>query len=209
MKRLFVSGIGTDVGKTVAAAVLAKAWELSYWKPIQAGELAYTDSDKVREWTDGKLTVLEEGYRLTSPMSPHAAAKKDNVRIALDDLQVPDQQSSLLIEGAGGLLVPINEDGDTMLDMARRFEAEVLLVSCNFLGSINQTLLSCELLRYREVPVRGILFSGAENAESERIISSLAPYPVMGRIPEEEPGPAMVERQAKAFSELLPFRHPG
>ncbi len=206
MKRLFVSGIGTDVGKTVVAAILARAWGMSYWKPVQAGELEYTDSDKVRDWTEGSVPVLEERYRLSLPMSPHAAAKKDGVRIGLRSLAAPKHEGPLLIEGAGGLLVPLNEEGDTMADLARELEAEILLVSCNFLGSINQTLLSCELLRVRELPVRGVLFSGAENRESEAIISKLSPFPILGRVEKNEPGPAMVSRFAHAFSGLSPFR---
>jgi dethiobiotin synthetase len=209
MKRLFVTGIGTDVGKTVVAAVLAKAWGMDYWKPVQAGELAYTDSDKVREWTNGRIEIHSEAYRLTEAMSPHAAARRDGVRIALEDLKAPLHEAPLLIEGAGGLLVPINDEGDTMLDLAASLQAELLLVSRNFLGSINQTLLSAEVLSQRGLPVRGIIFSGVENEESERIIERMTELPVLARLEEETPGAGMVERNARRFAELSPFRSEG
>lgn len=206
MNAIFLSGIGTDVGKTVAAAVLSKAWNMEYWKPVQAGELEWTDSDKVREWTAGSVKVHPEAYRLTRPMSPHAAASIDGVRIGLEDLDPPHHEGPLLIEGAGGLLVPINEEGDTMLDLAERWRAPILLVSWNFLGSINQSLLSVEVLHRRAAPVQGILFSGPENPDSERIIDKLAPYPILGRISEGDPGPEFVEREAERLRHLSPFR---
>ncbi len=203
MNKLFVSGIGTDVGKTVVSAILARAWDMDYWKPVQAGELDRTDSHKVREWTDGQVEVLPERYRLRGAMSPHAAAHRDGVEIQLEDLTPPDHDRPLLIEGAGGLLVSINEGGDSMLDLAERTACEILLVSCHFLGSINQTLLSAELLSNRGVAVRGILFSGEKNEDSERIIRRMTEFPILGNIPKEEPGQAMVERYAGicSFSE--------
>ncbi len=205
MRPIFISGIGTDVGKTIAAAVLAKAWEADYWKPIQAGELERSDSDKVREWCGGAVEVHPETFRLTRAMSPHAAALADAVRITMEELHPPKRDAPLLIEGAGGLLVPMNEAGDTMLDLAEQLDARIVLVSRNFLGSINQTLLSSEVLKARGVPVEGILFSGSANADSERIIQKLSPFPVLGRIEEGDPSPAFVEREAERFRDLSPF----
>lgn len=207
MRKLFVSAIGTDVGKTVAAAVLARSWGMAYWKPVQAGGLDHTDSDKVKEWTRGELPIFPEAFRLQEAMSPHAAADREGLRIGPEDFELPDHDGDLLLEGAGGLLVPLNYDGDSMLDLAEYFDAELLLVSWNFLGSINQTLLSCEVLKHRNVPVRGVLFCGPENEESERVIERKIPYPVLGRIPEGMPGPSMVDRQAESFRDLPPFRY--
>lgn len=206
MKRLFISGIGTDVGKTVVSAILARAWGLSYWKPVQAGELEWTDSDKVKDWSSGQVPVFPETYRLQRPMSPHAAAKKEGVRIALDDLDPPAIEEGLLIEGAGGLLVPLNDEGDSMLDLAESLDAEIILVSWNFLGSINQTRLSCELLQHRAVPVRGLIFCGPENPDTENFLEGIIPFPVLGRIPEREPGASMVEDEASRFQGMPPFR---
>lgn len=205
MKPIFISAIGTDVGKTVAAAVLAKAWGAEYWKPVQAGELGFTDSDKLREWTRGRVKVHPEAYRLSKAISPHAAAMLDGVRIGLEELQLPPHEAPLLIEGAGGLLVPLNEEGDTMLDLAVQLNASILLVSWNFLGSINQTLLSSEVLKNRGVPVEGILFCGPENPDSERILEKLTPFPILGRIEEGVPGPDLVDREAERFRDVLPF----
>jgi dethiobiotin synthetase len=207
MRKLFVSAIGTDVGKTVASAVLARAWGMGYWKPVQAGELAYSDSDKLREWAGDEVRVFPEAFRLQEAMSPHAAAEREGIRIGLDDFELPDTEGDLLIEGAGGLLVPLNYQGDSMLDLAERFDAEILLISWNFLGSINQTLLSCEVLSHRNVPVRGILFCGPENEESERVIERNVPFPVLGRIPEATPGASWIEARAKSFESVPPFRY--
>lgn len=206
MRKLFISGIGTDVGKTVVSAILAKAWGMGYWKPVQAGELEYSDSDKVKEWTEGRIPVYPEAFRLATPMSPHAAARIDGMHIAPSSFTLPDRTGDLLIEGAGGLLVPLNDEGDMMIDLVLDFDAELLLVSRNFLGSINQTLLSCEVLKERGIPVRGILFSGREDRESERIIEDRSGYPVLGRVPEGSPGPGMVAENAKGFEGLEAFR---
>lgn len=205
MRPIFLSGIGTDIGKTVVAAILARAWGMAYWKPVQAGGLEFTDSDRVREWTEGKVPVHPEAFRLNEPMSPHAAARKDGVRIRVSDLELPSSDRPLLIEGAGGLMVPLNDDGALVVDLVPRFDAELILVSWNFLGSINQTLLSCEALERRGIPVRGIVFNGPENPETERIIGKLAPFPVLGRIPEEDPSAGMVKRNAEKFGALSPF----
>lgn len=179
--KYIISGIGTDVGKTVVAAIVAEALQATYWKPVQAGDLEYTDSMRVQEWTTN-VEVLPETFRLTQPMSPHAAAEIDGIVIDSFDFQVP-MQSPLVIEGAGGLMVPLNNSGLTYLDIFQQWKLPVILVSRHYLGSINHTLISCELLRQREVPIAGIVFVGDENLATETIILKATGLKMIARIP--------------------------
>ncbi len=160
MKRYFITGIGTDVGKTVASAILVEALQADYWKPIQAGDLHQTDTMTVKSLVSNKQSVFyHETYRLTKPMSPHAAAFYDGTRIIPDNIIPPKHNRTLIIEGAGGLMVPLNDDF-LMIDLIKKLNAEVILVSKNYLGSINHTLLSAEALQKRNIPVKGIIFNG-------------------------------------------------
>jgi dethiobiotin synthetase len=164
----FVTAIGTDSGKTLVSAILCKALQADYWKPVQAGYP--TDSDMVKSLladTDSK--IHRETYIFKTPASPHAAAALENVTISLNDFVVPDHTRDLIIEGAGGCLVPLN-NRDFVIDLAERFSAEVVLVSNLYLGSINHTLLSWEAIKRRSLPIKGIIFNGNRNAESECII---------------------------------------
>ncbi|WP_276369109.1 dethiobiotin synthase [Chryseolinea sp. H1M3-3] len=165
----FVTAIGTDSGKTVASAILCEALQADYWKPVQAG--FPTDSETVKELLndDGQTIIHPERYILKTPASPHAAAALENIKIQLEDFEVPDHDNDLIIEGAGGCLVPLN-DRDLVIDLATKFKATVILVSNFYLGSINHTLLTYEALRSRNIPVKGIIFNGVYNSESERII---------------------------------------
>ncbi len=165
----FVTAIGTDSGKTVASAILCRALQADYWKPVQAG--FPTDSETVKHLldNDARLTIHPERYILKTPASPHAAAALENIKIKLDDFKVPDHSKDLIIEGAGGCLVPLN-DRAFVIDLATRFEATVILVSNFYLGSINHTLLTYEALHSRNLPVKGIIFNGPHNSETERII---------------------------------------
>lgn len=164
----FVTAIGTDSGKTIVSAILCKALMADYWKPIQAG--FPTDSETVQLLVgNAAIKIHEERYRLKTPASPHAAAALENIKIKLNDFVVPSHAKDLIIEGAGGCLVPIN-DTDFVIDLAVRFKSEVILVSNLYLGSINHTLLTYETLRTRNLPVRGIIFNGTYNAESIKII---------------------------------------
>ncbi|TNF77380.1 MAG: ATP-dependent dethiobiotin synthetase BioD, partial [Bacteroidetes bacterium] len=117
MMRIFVTGISTEVGKTMASAILVEALQADYWKPVQAGDLEYSDSDKVRDLISNARTVIHpNAFALRTPMSPHAAAEIDGIRITLDTIVLPKTENHLVIEGAGGLLVPLNET-DTILDL--------------------------------------------------------------------------------------------
>lgn len=170
MKRFFITGIGTDVGKTVASAILVESLHADYWKPIQAGDLNNTDTMKVRSLiSNTKSEFHPEIYQLTKPMSPHAAAEADGVKINIDALALPITSNSLIIEGAGGLMVPLNDEF-LVVDLIQKLKAEVILVSKNYLGSINHTLLTVEALKKRGIPIAGIIFNGKSNKSSEDYI---------------------------------------
>jgi dethiobiotin synthetase len=188
-KRLFVTGIGTAVGKTVVSAVLVEALRASYWKPIQAGDLESSDALQIQRLCPSLQRIYPERHRLTSPMSPHAAAAIDGVDIALTDFTCPESKA-LVIEGAGGLMVPLSS---TLLiaDLIGHLQAKVVVVSRHYLGSINHTLLTVAELIRRELPVAGIVFVGNENPATETVIAehpmvTEAQIPILGRIPEVE-----------------------
>jgi dethiobiotin synthetase len=169
-KPIFITGIGTGIGKTITSAVLVEKLQADYWKPIQSGDLDYSDTDKVRELVSNKRSVFHpEAYRLTQPFSPHKSAKLDNIRISLESIQIPVTDNRLIIEGAGGLLVPLN-DQDLMIDLIQKFDAEVILVSQNYLGSINHTLMSVEILKSRGLNISKLVINGIENSSTEEII---------------------------------------
>ena len=180
----FMTGISTDVGKTIASAIVVEALRADYWKPIQAGELEYSDTDKVAELiSNSKSKFLPNTYALKTPMSPHAAAEIDGIQIKLDELIDPKTKNHLVIEGAGGLLVPIN-DTETVLDIIKP-DYKVIVVSRHYLGSINHTLLTVKLLQERGFNV-SIIFSGDEHKTTEDIIKKMTGVKVIGRIDEEE-----------------------
>ncbi|UTW61081.1 dethiobiotin synthase [bacterium SCSIO 12741] len=194
----FVSGIGTEIGKTVSSAILTEALKADYWKPIQAGELDYSDSHKIEEWVSHpQLHIHPERHRLEHPMSPHAAAARENVQIEIKDFKTPEPvNSTLLIEGAGGLLVPLN-DTITLLDLIQELQVPVILISRYYLGSINHTLLSAEVLKNRGIEVAGIVFNGEENAESKSVILDMTGLKELGCIPElEEVTPETIKQAA-------------
>ncbi len=176
-KRIFVTGIGTEVGKTFCSAILVEALEADYWKPIQAGDLNDLDSLWVRDHISCiRSSFHKERYLLSAAMSPHAAAKKDGVEISLGDFNVPETIHPLVIEGAGGLMVPLNQKGDLMVDLIPIVSDETILVSMNYLGSINHTLMSAEILKSRKINVRGIIFNGERDEESEKIILAMTGF---------------------------------
>jgi len=204
MKRLFVTGIGTGIGKTVVAAILAEALEADYWKPVQAGSLGFTDTMTVKELISNPKSVFhKETYRLSEPMSPHAAAAIDGVEIKVSELECPETENHIVIEGAGGMLVPLNEK-ELVVDMIAPLECEVVLVSRNYLGSINHTLLSIEALKSRQLPVAGIVFNGETTKTTEDFILNHSGLPCIGRINEEEGiTKEVVSRYAELFSKTL------
>lgn len=178
-----IAAIGTDIGKTVISAIICEALAADYWKPVQAGDLDHTDSDKVRALiSDPNIKIHAEAHRLTAPMSPHAAARLDNTKIELSDFTRPATHAPLIIEMAGGLMVPLSEEL-MMTDLMIAFDLPVILVANFYLGSINHTLLSAALLKSLNIPTAGIIFNGNMNAESRDIILKHIDMPCLGHIP--------------------------
>lgn len=181
----FVTGIGTDVGKTVASAILTEALEADYWKPIQAGDLSNSDTHKVERWVNNSETkFFDSAFKLKTPMSPHAAAEIDGVTLSKSKVKRPKTSKNLVIEGAGGLLVPISNT-QTIADLISKKD-RVVVVSRHYLGSINHTLLTIESLRAKGLEVFGIIFNGPSTKTTEDIITKMTKVPVIGRI-ENEP----------------------
>jgi dethiobiotin synthetase len=179
----FITGISTDVGKTIASAVLVEALEADYWKPIQAGELDNCDTKKVKHLvSNNKSQFYDNVYSLKTPMSPHAAATIDNVSINLKSIKLPKTKNSLVIEGAGGLLVPLNNK-ETILDIIKP-NYKVIVVSRHYLGSINHTLLTLQLLQSKGFDV-SLIYSGDEHKPTEDIIQKMTNVSVIGRINNE------------------------
>ncbi|MEM9078687.1 MAG: dethiobiotin synthase [Bacteroidota bacterium] len=181
--KVFVTGISTEVGKTVASAIVVEALEADYWKPVQAGDLDNSDSHKVKNLiSNTKTKIHPNAYALNTPMSPHAAAEIDRIRVELDKIIPPKTNNHLVIEGAGGLLVPLNET-DTIYDLIQP-DYKVVVVSRHYLGSINHTLLTIEKLKEKNLDI-GIIFSGDKHPTTESIILSKTKVPCLGRINEE------------------------
>jgi dethiobiotin synthetase len=195
----FITGISTEVGKTVISAVITQALEADYWKPVQAGDLHRTDSDKVADWLSNERSVVHPTtYRLNTPMSPHASADIDGVHIDLEELKRPDTPNHLVIEGAGGLLVPLNEK-ETIADLMLPGD-RVVLVSRHYLGSINHTLLSVEAIKARGLELFGIIFVGKEHPTTESIIAKMSGIRVLGRMGEE---PYIDEHVVSEYAEMF------
>lgn len=191
----FVTAIGTDSGKTLVSAVLTEMLGCGYWKPVQAGEPRDT-AEVQRLVSNPACQFNKESYLLGTPASPHYAAEVDGVKIALDRFLLPTE-NQLVIEGAGGLLVPLNEN-DVIADMIPLMKAQVVLVSNLYLGSINHTLLTIEELKRRNLEVKGIIFNGEPNPASEDIILKKSGYRRLLDIPKlEEITPEVVKKLVK------------
>lgn len=201
-KQYIITGIGTDVGKTVVSAILSQALSARYWKPIQAGDLDNSDAIKVFNWTDDDVCILPESFRLTQPLSPHAAAKFDGLKIEKESLYLPDFEGNLVLEGAGGVMVPINDDGLLYIDMFAEWKIPVIIVSKHYIGSINHTLLTIEALKNRCIQIEGIIFIGEENVESESILVQASNCKMIARIPlADDLNTSFIQEQAKRFKE--------
>jgi len=182
--KLFITGIGTDVGKTIASAIVTEALEADYWKPIQAGDLEHSDSHKVKKYISNTKSVFHpNAYALHTPASPHLAAALDGIKIDVTQIKEPKTKNHLVIEGAGGVLVPLNET-DCVIDLIQK-DYKVIVVSRHYLGSINHTLLTVEALQHRKIKVAGIIFSGDENKATEEIILNKTGIKCIGRIDNE------------------------
>jgi dethiobiotin synthetase len=182
---LFITGIGTGVGKTVIAAIITEALQADYWKPVQSGNEEGTDSEWVKSMISNKASVIHpECYSLKAPVSPHLAARKENIAITVQRIceQVPVYSRNLIVEGAGGLLVPLNEK-EFIKDLIIAIKARVILVSRNYLGSINHSLLTAAQCKQHDIPVAGWVFNGYEPSY-ENEISTWSGYPRIASVPE-------------------------
>jgi dethiobiotin synthetase len=201
--KLFITGISTDVGKTIASAIIVEALEADYWKPIQAGDVENSDSHKIKSYISNKRTIIHpNSYLLNTPASPHVAAAIDGITIDLKEIKEPKTQNHLVIEGAGGVFVPLN-DADCVIDLIQP-DYKVIVVSRHYLGSINHTLLTIESLHNRKIAIGGIIFSGDENKATESIILNKTGIKCIGRI-EQEPyfDQNVIKEYADQFRENL------
>jgi dethiobiotin synthetase len=199
-ERFIVTGIGTGIGKTLVSSIFVEALEGDYWKPIQAGSLDATDSEQVRALVRGPETRIHpECYRLTEAISPHAAARRQGIQINIANMIPPESSRPLVIEGAGGVMVPLNDD-QLMVDFFAHLRTPMVLVSQHYLGSINHTLLSAEALRLRKLPVLGIVFNGNPNPESEDVILKHTGLPMLLRI---QPEKRWTSETTRKYAELL------
>lgn len=205
MNRIFVTGIGTGIGKTVISAILAKALEADYWKPVQAGYENGTDSEWVGNMLAGTRSVIHpEVYRLAMPASPHIAARNEGVDIEIKNIcrHIPTISCTLIIEGAGGLLVPLNEK-EFVADLIKALNAKVILVSRNYLGSINHSLLTAQACKQLGIPVLGWIFNDQYLSYEEEIIH-WSNFPRIASIPYSEiQNGIFINSQAAAISRHL------
>jgi len=183
--KLFITGISTDVGKTIASAIITEALEADYWKPIQAGDLENSDSHFIKSNVKSqKSKIFPNAYQFNTPASPHLAAELDGITIDLKNIIEPKTDNHLVIEGAGGLFVPLNKT-NFVIDLIK-LDYKVIVVSRHYLGSINHTLLTFEALKNRGINIAGIIFNGNENLATETLILNTTQLKCIGRI-EEEP----------------------
>lgn len=172
MRKIFVTGIGTDVGKTVTSAIVVEALKADYWKPVQAGTYYTTDSEHVKKWISNDKSVIHpESYRLREAKSPHEASEIEGVQIDFEKIILPQTNNTLVIEGAGGVMVPLNKKY-FIIDLIKKFDAEVVVVIQNYLGSINHSLLTIDALKSRGIKIIGLVFNGSPHAPSQQIIES-------------------------------------
>ena len=196
MKQFFVTGISTDVGKTITSAVMVEALEADYWKPVQTGD--ESDSETISELISNNKTVIHKSsYSLKAPISPHAAAALEGVYIDHNKIQEPKTENHLVIEGAGGVLVPLN-DSDTILDIIMPTYYVIVVVK-HYLGSINHSLLTIKWLLLKGYDV-AVVFNGEPNSASEDIISKITGVSVLGRIGQEA---SMTKEVIKKYAEEL------
>lgn len=203
MRKIFVTGIGTDVGKTIVSSVLVDALKADYWKPIQAGNYNDTDSQKVQKLIhDPEAIIHPEAYNLKTPMSPHTAAEAEGIVLDPDKINLPETNRTLIMEGAGGLMVPLNHKF-LMIDLIQKFDAETIVVIQNYLGSINHSLLTIEVLKFRKINILGVIFNGTPHHLSEDIILSYGGVKKLGHINKErQMDKDVIARYAPLFSNI-------
>ncbi len=201
MNRIIVAGIHTEVGKTVVSAILAEALDGYYWKPVQCGLPAD------RDWVEGNLSAKGRCYpstfSLSTPCSPHLAARRENIRINARDLISPTLAAPLIIEGTGGLLAPLNAT-ESWADAAVHWKAQWVLVHRHYLGSLNHFALTIEAMEKRKIPLLGVIFNGEGDSVTEEMLLKKAASRCLGRLPwQEQFSPAIIRRIAKEWKETI------
>ncbi|WP_428331133.1 dethiobiotin synthase [Mucilaginibacter sp.] len=183
-KPIFITGIGTGIGKTIVSAAIVEKLKADYWKPVQSGDLDKSDTWRVKSLVSNTTSFFHpETYRLTQPFSPHKSAAIDGITIDRSKFIQPETNNKLVIEGAGGLMVPLN-DQFLIIDLIKQLNAEVILVSQNYLGSINHTLLSVFALKQYGIPIKGIIFNGTKDIYSKEYIMQHSGLELLGHLPE-------------------------
>lgn len=202
-RKLFVTGIGTEVGKTVCSAILTKYFKADYWKPIQSGDLHFSDSMKIKEWVGENVVIYPERYRLQLAASPHQSAAEEEIFINSNDFKLPETQNNLIVEGAGGLMVPISDE-EFIIDLIEKLNLPVALVVKNYLGCINHTLLSLMALEQKNIKLEYLILNGSFPEDTERIIcKNIQEETKIIRIPEiENITKENIERITKQLEEI-------
>ena len=197
MNRFFISGIGTNVGKTLVSAILCEALQADYWKPIQCGVTEGRDKDIVKKLLSNSKSVChDETFLLKEPASPHIASKKENIKITIDDLKMPVTLNKICIEGAGGPLVPIN-DNYFVIDMAKQNSLAIVLVVNSYLGCINHSLLAIDYLLNNNFKLHGLVLNGDFDEGVKNAIINYKRIPVLAEIPQtDKPDKKFVSEQA-------------
>lgn len=183
MQNYIIAGIGTEIGKTIASAILTEYLQSDYWKPIQSGSIENTDSQTVKTLISNSKTVFHpEAYLLKEPLSPHAAADLENIEIVLDKIALPQSTNRILVEMAGGVMTPINHH-QTNLDLIKKLDLPIILVIKNYLGSINHSMLTIKILQANGINIKGLIFNGEVNHYSEKFIVENTQLPVLAHFP--------------------------
>jgi len=204
-KPLFVTGIGTEVGKTVVSAILCEYYKAKYWKPIQTGKNLGTDNDTLRELVShSQFECFPESYLFNEPLSPHVAAEIENKTIQLSAIELPTEHPNLIIEGAGGILVPINYQNQTICDIIEALDCSVVLVVKEYLGNINHTLLSLEHLKVKNIDVKGLVYVGDELPKTAEIIENMTGIKTLFRVPVF---PLLNKESIRKFVEEIQQKH--
>ncbi len=200
-KGFFITAIHTDSGKTLASAILTHALKADYWKPVQCGEPA--DTDQIKSWLGSEVVCHPERYRLQTPASPHFAAEKEGVSMRLSDFKLPDTSNNLIVEGAGGVLVPVSTK-ETIADLIEHLELPVILVINHYLGALNHGMLTIRELKRRQIPLAGIIFNGEDFQNAESILLQEAGCSCLLRIPKLE---SVGLEQIRELSTQLQWNH--
>ncbi|MGU3375810.1 dethiobiotin synthase [Chryseobacterium sp. M5A1_1a] len=197
--KLFITGIGTEIGKTVCSAILVEYFKADYWKPVQSGDLHFTDSKKIEIWTNHTI-CHPETHQLQLAASPHQSARAEKIEINLNDFQLPETQNSLIVEGAGGLMVPLS-DTIFMIDLIEKLQLPTALVARNYLGCINHTLLSIMALQQRKIKLEYLILNGIFPEDTERVICNFIEKDTkIIRIPEIIPDKENITTTAKQLT---------